>query len=144
MSRSFALRADSGTTGGTERSARFVVVGGVNTLVGLGVYPLLLWALRPAGVGYMGVLPISQAVCLVFAYATQKLFVFGTRGNIAREFVRFASYYLGIYALNWAALPFLVEIVGIRPIVAQLGFTILTVIGSYIFHSRLTFRGGTA
>lgn len=144
MSRAFALRADSGTTGGGERSARFVVIGGVNTLVGLGIYPLLLWALRPAGVGYMGALLIAQAFCLVFAYTTQKLFVFGTRGHIAREFVRFSSYYLGIYALNWAALPFLVEIVGIRPIIAQLGFGVITVIGSYIFHSRLTFRGGTA
>ena len=122
------------------RPLRFMIVGGINTAFGLAVYPALLLALQPLGVGYLGVLPIAQAVSLVFAYSLQKIWVFRTRGDIPREFARFASFYLGIYAVNWAALPLLVEVVGLRPWIAQLGFVVATVIGSWFFHSRLTFR----
>ncbi|WP_419808633.1 GtrA family protein [Sphingomonas sp.] len=121
------------------RPLRFLIVGGINTAFGLAVYPALLIALRPLGIGYMGALPIAQAVSLVFAYTLQKIWVFRTRGDVPREFARFASFYLGIYAINWLALPFLVEVVRLRPWVAQLGFVGATVIGSWFFHSRLTF-----
>jgi len=66
--------------------------------------------------------------------------VFRTRGNIAREFGTFSSFYLFNYAANWAALPLLVELGGVPPILAQLGFTALLVLGSWFWHSRVTFR----
>ncbi len=60
--------------------------------------------------------------------------------NILREFATFASFYLFNYAANWAALPLLVEIAGISPIIAQLGFTVVLVVGSWFWHNRVTFR----
>ena len=88
----------------------------------------------------MAALPIAQAISLIFAYALQKTFVFRTRGNLAAEFARFSSFYLGIYAVNWVALPLLVEVAGLRPSGAQVGFALVTVVGSYFFHTKLTFR----
>lgn len=122
------------------RPLRFLIVGGINTAFGLAVYPALLFALRPFGIGYMGALLIAQAVSLVFAYTLQKVWVFRTRGDVMREFGRFSSFYLAVFALNWVALPFLVEVVHLVPWLAQLGFALLTVAGSYVFHTRLTFR----
>ena len=46
-----------------------------------------------------------------------------TSEDLAREFGTFSGFYLFNYAANWAALPLFVEIGGIPPIVAQLGFT---------------------
>jgi putative flippase GtrA len=129
-----ALKAPGG------RPLRFLVAGGINTLFGLAFYPLLLWSVPALRIHYMVALLIAQAVCVCFAFATYKLGVFRTKGNLLREFGAFASFYLFNYIANWAALPLLVEVGHIPPIIAQLGFTIVLVIGSWFWHNRVTFR----
>ncbi|WP_447763250.1 GtrA family protein [Sphingopyxis panaciterrae] len=123
-----------------NRPLRFLVAGGLNTAFGLAFYPLLLWSVPYFRTRYMIALGIAQAVCLCFAFATYKLGVFRTRGNILREFAAFSGFYLFNYAANWAALPLLVEFGGMSPIAAQLGFTLLLVVGSWFWHNRVTFR----
>lgn len=122
------------------RSLRFLLVGGLNTAFGVALYPALLFVLTPLRGHYMVVLLIAQGVSLLFAFTTQRLLVFRSRGRILHELLKFSSFYLGIYAVNWVTLPMLVEIVRLKPWIAQLGFTAVTVFGSYFFHSRLTFR----
>ena len=128
--------------GRTGRPLRYVIAGGLNTALGLAFYPALLWLFVPLRTHYLVALGISQAVCLAFAFLTYKLGVFRTRGNILAEFVRFSGFYLAIYAVNWAALPGLVELGGLAPIHAQLGFALTIMVGSYFWHSRITFSHG--
>jgi putative flippase GtrA len=130
----------------TRRPARFLLAGAANTAFGLAIYPLLLWSVPGFHTHYLIALGVAQAISLCFAFATYKIGVFRTRGNLAREFGKFSSFYLFNYAANWAALPFLVELGGIPPIVAQLGFTAVLIVGSWFWHSRITFRsaGGLA
>lgn len=122
------------------RPLRFLLAGGLNTAFGLAFYPLLLWAVPSMRSHYLAALGISQLVCLCFAYATYKLGVFRTRGNLAREFGVFSGFYLSVYAANWAVLPLLVEGAGVHPSLVQLGFNLIVVAGSYLWHSRVTFR----
>jgi putative flippase GtrA len=89
---------------------------------------------------YLIALGIAQAVSLCFAFTTYKLGVFRTRGNIAREFGAFASFYLVNYVANWITLPILVEIGGVPPVTAQLGFALVIIVTSWFWHSRVTFR----
>lgn len=124
----------------TARPLRFLIAGAANTAFGLAFYPLLLWQVPLLHRHYLVALGISQAVCLCFAFATYKLGVFRTRGGMAREFGLFSGFYLFNYAANWAALPLLVEVAAIPPIIAQTGFTCLLIAGSWIWHSRVTFR----
>jgi putative flippase GtrA len=119
---------------------RFLMVGGVNTAFGLAFYPLLLWSVPLLATHYMVALGIAQAVCLCFAFTTYKLAVFRTRGNLFSEFATFASFYLANYAANWVALPLLVELGRVPPIIAQTGFTIVLIVGSWFWHNRVTFR----
>lgn len=121
---------------------RFLIAGGTNTVFGIAIYPLLLWSAPTLQTHYLIALAIAQAISLCFAFFTYKLGVFRTRGNIAREFGTFSSFYLVNYALNWMALPLLVEGGSIDPIVAQMAFTLVVMIGSYFWHSRLTFKSG--
>lgn len=123
---------------------RFLMVGGVNTAFGLGFYPLLLWSVPLFAVHYMVALAIAQAVCLCFAFTTYKLAVFRTRGNVLREFGTFASFYLANYAANWLALPLLVEVGAVPPVIAQTGFTLVVIVGSWFWHNRVTFRDNGA
>ena len=125
-----------------RRPLRFLAAGAANTAFGLAIYPLLLWSTPLLRTHYLLALGIAQAVSLCFAFATYKLGVFRTRGNLAREFGAFSSFYLFNYAANWAALPLLVELAGIPSVLAQLGFTALLIVGSYFWHSRVSFAGG--
>ncbi len=126
------------------RPLRFVIAGGVNTLFGLAIYPVLLWSSDTLHCKYMLGLVIAQALSLCFAFLTYKLAVFRTRSDTLGEFGRFLPFYLFNYAVNWAALPLLVKGAGIDPIVAQLAFSIALMIGSYFWHSRITFRRNEA
>ncbi|WP_235537031.1 GtrA family protein [Sphingomonas sp. Root241] len=123
-----------------ERPLRFLLAGAANTAFGLAIYPLLLWSVPAFHTHYLIALGVAQAISLCFAFATYKIGVFRTRGNLAREFGTFSGFYLFNYAANWAALPLLVELGGVPPIIAQLGFTALLILGSWFWHSRVTFR----
>ena len=130
----------------SQRPLRFVLAGAANTAFGLTIYPLLLWSVPAFHTHYLIALGVAQAISLCFAFATYKIGVFRTRGNLAREFGAFSGFYLFNYAANWVALPLLVELGGVPPIIAQLGFTALLILGSWFWHSRVTFRsaGGLA
>jgi putative flippase GtrA len=126
-----------------RRPLRFLMAGAANTAFGLAIYPALLWSVPAFRTHYLVALGIAQAVSLCFAFTTYKLGVFRTRGNILREFATFASFYLFNYAANWVALPALVELAQVPPVIAQLGFTVALIAGSWFWHSRVTFRAST-
>lgn len=126
--------------GGARRPLRFLVAGAANTAFGLAIYPLLLWSSPILHRHYLIALGIAQAISLCFAFTTYKLGVFRTRGNILREFGTFSSFYLLNYAANWATLPLLVEVAGLPPVLAQLGFTAVLIVGSWFWHNHVTFR----
>jgi putative flippase GtrA len=123
-----------------EKPLRFLIAGALNTLVGLSFYPMLMWGVPGLHKHYMLALLIAQVLCLCFAFATYKVGVFRTHGNLAREFRNFSTYYLFNYAANWVALPLLVEFADLSPILAQFGFTLILIGGSWLWHSRVTFR----
>lgn len=125
------------TRGG--KPLRFLMVGGLNTAFGLSIYPALLWSIPWLQVHYMVALLIAQAVATLFAFITYKLLVFQTKGRTGRELIRFLSFYVANYAVNWAALPLLVEVARLPPIVAQVGFTLTLAILSWFWHNRITF-----
>ena len=140
IARTMMGHAQAALRKGEGRPLRYLVAAGLNTAFGLAIFPVLLWSSHYLHEHYLVALAIAQALGLCFAYATYKFGVFRTRGQYAREFAAFSSFYLINYAANWAALPALVELAGWNPIVAQLFFSLLVIIGSYIWHSRITFK----
>lgn len=123
-----------------SRPVRFVLAGALNTAFGLAIYPALLWAFPLLRTHYLGALGIAQVVSVLFAYSTYKLAVFRTRAGVLREAGLFGTFYVVASALNWLALPFLVEVLHFAPIFAQLGFSLALMLSSYFWHSRVTFR----
>lgn len=124
-----------------RRPLRFILAGAINTAFGIAIYPLLMWVIVPLRAHYMIALLIAQALGLCFGFATHKLGVFRTPADRAvREFGAFAGFYLFNYAANWAILPLLVEGARIPPVIAQSGFTLVLVAGSWFWHNHVTFR----
>lgn len=123
-----------------ETKARFLLVGALNTAVGLCVFPLLFFLLRPERSQYLYILAISYLICISFSFITNKSLVFRTFGNYTTEFGKFLIFHLFNFLLNLAFLPLLVEVVGIDPVWAQTLFTLLVILTSYFWHSCITFK----
>lgn len=123
------------------RPLRFLIAGGLNTVVGTSAYPLLLWLSPWFRHHYLIALAILQPSCLVFAFVTYKLGVFRTRGtNVLGEFMKFSSYYVLNYAANWIVLPLLVEVGHLDPLWVQIGFGLVVLAGSWFWHNQISFR----
>jgi putative flippase GtrA len=125
-----------------ETQIRFLIAAGINTAFGLSIYPILLLSFAILNRHYLWALAIAQALSLLFAFAVYKIAVFRTQAGIVGEFGKFASFYLINYAANWIALPLLVEGAGIPPILAQIAFSLVLMLGSWFWHSRITFKSG--
>jgi putative flippase GtrA len=131
--RSLALLAD-------ER-VRFVLVGGVNTLLGYGLFAAF-WLSAGDGIGYLGSLYASYAVAIVAAFALHRRFTFRVHGtgSVIVDFLRFASVHVVSLVINTAALPLLVEAGGLYPLLAQAIVVVVTTLVSYFGHKLFSFR----
>jgi putative flippase GtrA len=127
-----------------ETKVRFLLAGALNTAVGLAAYPALFFLLAPLKLHYMVVLGITQVACVAFAYLTNKFLVFRTAGNYLRESGKFVLFHLSYFLVNLAALPFLVEIIGMSPVWGQTLFAVAVIITSYFWHSKITFAPASA
>lgn len=118
---------------------RFILAGGLNTVIGLGVFPLLYLLLAEQHFHYMVILCMSQVICISFAYLTNKFIVFRTKGSYLAEFSKFVTFHLSYFVANLVALPLMVSGLALNPIVAQSIFAIAVIVSSYFWHSRITF-----
>lgn len=122
-----------------QEKIRFLFAGALNTVIGLSVYPILFFLLRPMRLHYLVILTFSQIICISFAYLTNKFLVFKTSGNYLKESGKFLTFHLIYYLINLAVLPMLVEFGGMKPVWAQTLFAMLVIVTSYFWHSRITF-----
>jgi putative flippase GtrA len=90
---------------------------------------------------------IASVFSISFAVVGYKYFVFRSKGNFWREYIRTYVVYGGSTALGLVLLPILVFALGfvihpakVVPYVAQAQCTAVVVIGSYFGHKRFSFR----
>jgi putative flippase GtrA len=122
------------------KKIRFLIAGMVNTAVGLAVYPILYLVFESMGMGYIQVLIIAQVLCISFSFVSNKYFVFKTKGNLKKEYLKFFAFHGFYFALNLVCLPILVEAFKINPIISQTGFAIAVIMTSYFWHNAVTFK----
>ena len=123
-----------------DTKVRFLITGVLNSLFGLIMFPLFYYLLEEYKFHYLIILTISQFVCIIFAYFTNKFLVFKTKGNYASEFLKFISFHLSHFLVNLLALPVLVEFFKLEPVIAQIFFAMMVIISSYFWQSRITFK----
>jgi putative flippase GtrA len=125
-----------------ERGLRYVLVGLWNTIFGYGVFALLQLTLGD-NINYIFLLAIAQVVGTLNAFVGYRLLVFRVHGDVLRDLARFSTVYLGAFAVNLAALPLLVEVVGVPVLIAQAAVVGATVIASFFVHRGFSFRRPT-
>ena len=122
-----------------ETKLRFFLAGGLNTVVGLSIYPILYLITASLKFHYLFILFISQALCIIFSFLTNKFMVFRTSGNYLPEIRKFLTIHLFYFVLNLIFLPALVELGGMNPVWAQTLFAVFIIVTSYFWYSRFTF-----
>lgn len=122
-----------------NRIIRYLIVGVWNTLFGLGLYSGLYFWLGER-VHYLLLAIPTNILAITNAYICYKLFVFKTKGNILREYLKCYLIYGGSMLLGMAMLYLAVDWGGIHPVFANIAITALTVTVSYIGHKFYSFR----
>jgi putative flippase GtrA len=123
----------------TRQEVRYLIAGGWNTMFGLGVFCGLLRLLHPP-LHYMVVQAVANVLAVTMAYATYKLFVFRTKGNVVREYLKVWGVYGAAILFGMAALPLCVEGLKMNPYLAAVLITAVTVVASYFGHKHFSFR----
>lgn len=133
-----------------KRFLKYLLVGGMNTVFGYGVYALFVWILAGKfAASYMVASIVSQIAGVTFSYATYKIFVFKTKGNVWAEYLKCWSVYGAASLICVAVLP--VFVIGFEwilptdfqkyaPYLGGLSVTGITVLFSFFGHSKITFR----
>jgi len=124
-----------------DERVRFVIVGGINTVLGYGLFVLFQLTVGDT-IGYLGSLYASYVVAILVAFVLHRRFTFrvsGT-GNVVIDFLRFASVHVVALVINTIALPLLVEYAHLDPLVAQALIVVVTTLVSYFGHKLFSFR----
>lgn len=86
----------------SSKFLRFLVIGGLNTILNYSIYVLLIYI----GFGYAFATTISFIIGLVVNFKTQGRFVFNYKSN--RPFLLYVVSWIGIYVINLGVLGWLV------------------------------------
>jgi putative flippase GtrA len=126
-----------------DERVRFVIVGGINTVVGYGLFALFELA---TPVGYLASLYLSYALAVTLAFVLHRRFTFGVHGTgrVLVDFVRFVGVYVVSLGINTLVLPLLVEVAGLDSLVAQAVCVLITTLVSYFGHKWFSFRRGAS
>jgi putative flippase GtrA len=90
--------------------ARFLAVGGFNTLFGYGLFALMNWWLTRVPYGYLLATLLSNLIAITVAFLGYKWFVFRTKGNYLREWVRCVGVYGTTMLINLTGMAVLVPV----------------------------------
>jgi putative flippase GtrA len=121
-----------------SRRGRYLLVGGFNTVVGYLIGVSLLYGLSPA-VHVLVIGAVANVLAITVAFTTYKLFVFRTRGRWINEYLRSYLVYGGMAVVGTLLLWILVDGLRLPMWLAQGLAVVLTVVVSYLGHSRYTF-----
>lgn len=129
-----------------DQRVAFLVVGVINTVIAIAIF---VACSQSAGqlvdrrfgkvAGSLATLGIAHLLSVLSAFVMHRRFVFRVRGHVLRDLVRFESVYLTGAAINFVALPLLVEL-GMGRIPAQLGIMGFGTALTYFGHRHFSFR----
>lgn len=115
---------------------RFLLVGGLNTLIGYGSYVILLIL----GINYLIATTLSTIIGIIHSYIWNKFFTFKSQGNVKKEIPKFIFVYFVSYILGMLSIYFLVSILDINQYISGLINLVLTTLISWFGHKNFSFK----
>jgi putative flippase GtrA len=124
------------------QQARFLIAGGLNTIIGYLVFSTL-YLLLQEHVHYLEIGVFSQAIALTSAFVVYRRLVFRSKDHWLPTFVRFNMSQLVAFGFGLAGLYVLVRFGHVPPLLAQAVVLLLSVVLSYALHRYYSFRRGS-
>ena len=128
-----------------DERVRFLFVGGINTVVGYGLFVALDLSVGH-WLGYLGCLYLSYVLGVTSAFFLHRRITFraqAAEGSQWLAFLRFSSVYVVTLVINTMGLPLLVELAHLSPIGAQAIMVVVATLISYVGHKYFSFRRST-
>ena len=111
---------------------RYGIVGVINTIVGYGIYYLMLYL----GYKYTIALTLGSIIGVSCSFMLNKFWTFRSRGKIGKELLRFLIMYGCAYIMNLVMLIFAVEKCQLNPKIAQVIILLMITTTTY-FGNRI-------
>jgi putative flippase GtrA len=121
-----------------DQRLAFLVVGGINTVVGFLAFAAFLVLLGQRH--YLAVLGCAHVVSVLIAFVLYRFVVFRVRGHLLADLWRFETVYLSALAVNLVLLPLLVELAHLPVLLAQALIMALTSMMSWLGHKNYSFQ----
>jgi len=121
---------------------RFLVAGGINTVVGYLTFSIL-YLLLERWVHYLAIGCLSQAIAVTSAFVVHRRLVFQCEDPWLPSFLRFNLSQLVSFAFGLAGLYGLVHFAQFPPLAAQAIVIVCSVVISYALHRYYSFRRGS-
>jgi len=122
--------------------AMYLIFGVLTTVVSIGTYylctKLFLDAKNPIELQAANI--ISWIVSVTFAYVTNKLFVFESKGNILKEAVKFYSSRLGTLGLEIVLMYILVTVLKLSDLPVKIAVQFIVIAANYVLSKLLVFK----
>ncbi|TFD71232.1 GtrA family protein [Cryobacterium gelidum] len=124
-----------------DERVRFILIGGLNTSIGYLIFVILELSFG-SRLGYFFSLYGSFLLSSVSAFLLHRRVTFRVSGSerILLDFLRFLSVYTFALVINSIALPLLVEVGAVPPLLAQALIVAATTLVSYFGHKFFSFR----
>ena len=112
----------------TKEMLSYVFVGGMTTLVNYVVYFILLkihshWLIANS---------ISWFFAVLFAYYTNKRYVFKSKNEVKKEFISFVLLRFMTLLIENVCLYLLIDLMNIQPMISKILVSFITIISNYV------------
>jgi putative flippase GtrA len=130
---------------------RYLLVGGFNTVFGYGLFAWLNWAFTGSlgKYSYLYASFLGGMLAITVAFLGYKWFVFRTKGNYLKEWIRCVGIYGSSILIGLIGMPILVPILEAHMRRPQLAsylagaiMTAVTILFSFFGHKNVSFRQG--
>ncbi len=117
---------------------RYLIFGVLTTIVSIGVYALFT---KVFNVNYMVSNIISWIISVLFAYITNRMFVFKSKSNnIVLEIYQFYKYRIYSFLIELFLMYLFVELINIDDMISKVIVQIVVIILNYIFSKLFVFK----
>ena len=116
---------------------RFLFVGALNTIVGYGIYAILIFL----NINYLLSNTISTILGVLHSYLWNRFFTFKSKEKASKEFIKFISVYIVSYLMGMITLYCFKELLHISPYLAGFINLFITTLISWFGHKYFSFKG---
>jgi putative flippase GtrA len=120
-----------------EEVIMYLIMGALTTIVNIVSYYIFT---RLFKIDYQVSNVMSWVVAVLFAFITNKIYVFKSKGDIKSEFIEFIKYRVGTLVLEVILFKVMLDMLNINDLIVKIVINIIVIVLNYIFSKLFIFK----